>query len=116
MGRSLLVMGAIMGADVRLCGPRELWPPDDVQAAARERADESGARITLTDDPAEALPGADFVCTDVWVSMGEPEDVWHERVRLLSPHQVNRGAMDWPRAGAAAARAGRSRSAAGAPW
>jgi ornithine carbamoyltransferase len=94
MGRSLLVMGAIMGADVRLCGPRELWPPDDVQTAARERADESGARITLTDDPAEALPGADFVCTDVWVSMGEPKDVWHERVRLLSPYQVNRGAMD----------------------
>jgi ornithine carbamoyltransferase len=85
MGRSLLVMGAIMGADVRLCGPRELRPPDDVQAAARERADESGARITLTDDPAEALPGADFVCTDVWVSMGEPKDVWHERVRLLFP-------------------------------
>jgi ornithine carbamoyltransferase len=93
-GRSLLVMGAIMGADVRICGPRELWPPDDVQQIAHERADASGARITLTDDPAAALPGADFVSTDVWVSMGEAKDVWHERIRLLSAYQVNRAALD----------------------
>ena len=67
-GRSLLVMGAIKGADVRICGPRELWPPADVQALAAERAQQTGARITLIDDPSEALPGAEFVPTDVWVS------------------------------------------------
>ena len=93
-GRSLLVMGAIMGSDVRICGPRELWPPADVQAIAAERAERTGARITLTDDPGEALPGSDFVSTDVWVSMGEPKDTWTERVRLLTPYQVNRAAMD----------------------
>ena len=93
-GRSLLVMGAIMGSDVRICGPRELWPPADVQAIAAERAEHTGARITLTDDPVEALPGSDFVYTDVWVSMGEPKDTWAERVRLLTPYQVNRAAME----------------------
>jgi ornithine carbamoyltransferase len=93
-GRSLLVMGAIMGADVRICGPRELWPPDDVQEIARERATASGARIALTDEPDEGLRGADFVSTDVWVSMGEPKDVWRERVSQLSPYQVNRAAME----------------------
>ncbi|HEX5820391.1 MAG TPA: ornithine carbamoyltransferase [Solirubrobacterales bacterium] len=93
-GRSLLVMGAIMGSDVRICGPRELWPPDDVQEIARERATASGARIALTDEPEEGLRGADFVSTDVWVSMGEPKEVWRERVSQLSPYQVNRAAME----------------------
>jgi ornithine carbamoyltransferase len=93
-GRSLLVMGAIMGSDVRICGPRDLWPPADVQAIAAERAAQTGARITLTDDPGEALPGSQFVSTDVWVSMGEPKDTWAERVRLLTPYQVNGAAMD----------------------
>jgi ornithine carbamoyltransferase len=65
IGRSLLVMGAIMGAAVRICGPRELWPPSDVQALAHERAERSGAQITLTDDRDEALSGTDFVYTDV---------------------------------------------------
>jgi ornithine carbamoyltransferase len=94
MGRSLLVMGAIMGSDVRICAPQELWPPEEVRAIAAERAEQSGARVTLTDDPDEALPGADFVHTDVWVSMGEPKEVWDERVRLLAPYQVNRAAME----------------------
>jgi ornithine carbamoyltransferase len=94
MGRSLLLMGAMMGSDVRICGPKELWPPDDVQRLAAERAAASGARITVTDDLDEALPGADFVYTDVWVSMGEPKEVWDERVRLLLPYQVNRAAME----------------------
>lgn len=93
MGRSLLVMGAIMGADVRICSPKELWPPADVQASAAERAAESGARILLTEDPNEALPGADFVMTDVWVSMGEADSVWAERIKLLTPYQVNSAAM-----------------------
>jgi ornithine carbamoyltransferase len=94
VGRSLLVTGAIMGSDVRLCGPRELWPPEDVQAIARERAAQTGARLTLTEDPAEALPGADFVHTDVWVSMGEPKDVWDRRVALLGPYRVDRAALE----------------------
>lgn len=91
--RSLLVMGSIMGSDVRICGPRELWPPDDVQAIASERAALSGARITLTDDRDEALTGADFIYTDVWVSMGEAKDRWTDRVGLLAPYQVNAAAL-----------------------
>jgi ornithine carbamoyltransferase len=94
MGRSLLVTGAIMGSDVRICAPEGLWPDKDVQDLARERAEESGARITLTADPAEALPGADFVHTDVWVSMGEPDDVWRTRVQELTPYQVNARALE----------------------
>jgi ornithine carbamoyltransferase len=101
MGRSLLVMGAIMGSDVRICAPEDMWPDKEVQDVAGERAEESGARITLTADPAEGLRGADFVHTDVWVSMGEPKDVWAARVRDLTPYQVNADAMartDNPRA------------------
>jgi ornithine carbamoyltransferase len=94
MGRSLLVTGAILGADVRICAPEALWPDKDVQDLARERAEESGARITLTADPAEALPGAQFVHTDVWVSMGEPDDVWRSRVEELTPYQVNTAALE----------------------
>ncbi|MGH3505872.1 MAG: ornithine carbamoyltransferase, partial [Nocardioidaceae bacterium] len=93
MGRSLLVMGAIMGSDVRICAPEDLWPGKDVQDLAHERAEESGARITLTADPKEGLAGADFVHTDVWVSMGEPKDVWESRVRDLTPYQVSAEAM-----------------------
>ena len=94
MGRSLLVMGAIMGSDVRICAPQSLWPPEAVQEIARIRAAASGARLLLTEDPAAALPGADFVHTDVWVSMGEPKEVWDERVRRLVPYQVNREVME----------------------
>jgi ornithine carbamoyltransferase len=93
MGRSLLVMGALMGADVRICGPEALQPPADVVAIAHDLAAASGARITVTADPAEAVSGADFVHTDVWVSMGEDAGVWRERVDLLRPYQVNRGLM-----------------------
>jgi ornithine carbamoyltransferase len=94
MGRSLLVMGAIMGADVRICAPRELWPPADVQELAREHAEASGARLMVTDDRGAALPGADFVYTDIWVSMGEPKESWDARVRALKPYQVNAAAME----------------------
>jgi ornithine carbamoyltransferase len=94
MGRSLLVMGAIMGSDVRICGPDALLPPPDVQQLAAERSAESGARITVTDDREEALRGADFVYTDVWVSMGEPQEEWFKRVALLKPYQVNRQALE----------------------
>jgi ornithine carbamoyltransferase len=94
MGRSLLVTGAILGADVRICAPEALWPDKDVQDLAHERAEESGARITLTADPAQGLRGADFVHTDVWVSMGEPDDVWTARVEELTPYQVNATALE----------------------
>lgn len=94
MGNSLLVTGAIMGSDVRICAPRELWPAQEVQDAAMARAEESGARVTITDDPDEALPGSDFVETDVWVSMGEPADVWNDRIKLLRPYQVNTAALE----------------------
>jgi ornithine carbamoyltransferase len=94
MGRSLLVTGAILGADVRICAPEALWPDKDVQDLARERAEESGARITVTADPGEALPGADFVHTDVWVSMGEPHEVWKARVEELTPYQVSATALE----------------------
>ena len=94
MGRSLLVMGAIMGADVRICAPEDLWPGKDVRDIAVERAHESGARITLTAAPEEALRGVDFVHTDVWVSMGEPKEVWQSRVAELKPYQVNAQALE----------------------
>jgi ornithine carbamoyltransferase len=89
MGRSLLVMGALMGSDVRLAGPAELHPPKDVVQVAEDIARRTRARITLTEDPAEAVSGADFIHTDVWVSMGEAKDVWAERVKVLAPYQVN---------------------------
>jgi len=89
MGRSLLVMGALMGADVRLAGPAELHPPKDVADLARDIAGRTGARVTITEDPRQAVAGVDFVHTDVWVSMGEAKDVWTERVTVLTPYQVN---------------------------
>ena len=94
MARSLLVMGALMGSDVRLAGPRELQPPKDIIAAAEDIARQTGARITVTDSVAQAVAGADFIHTDVWVSMGEPKDVWEQRVRLLAPYQVNAGLLE----------------------
>jgi ornithine carbamoyltransferase len=94
MGRSLLVMGALMGADVRLAGPASLAPPDDVVATAREIADRTGAQVTIRDDVGAAVAGVDFIHTDVWVSMGEPKEVWDERVRLLGPYQVNAALLE----------------------
>jgi ornithine carbamoyltransferase len=88
MGRSLLVTGAIMGSDVRIITPAELRPPQDVVDMAMTLAAGSGARITITDDVA-AVDGVDVVHTDVWVSMGEPKDVWADRAAILTPYQVN---------------------------
>jgi len=93
MGRSLLVMGALMGSDVRLAGPDELHPPKDVLVIAQDIADRTGARITITDDVRGAVAGVDFIHTDVWVSMGEPHEVWNERIKELLPYQVNAKAM-----------------------
>jgi ornithine carbamoyltransferase len=89
MGDSLLVGAAKMGMDFRIAAPRVLQPDAVLVKACREIAWETGARLTLTEDIAEAVRGADFLYTDVWVSMGEPDSVWEERIRLLAPYQVN---------------------------
>lgn len=93
MGNSLLVTGAIMGADVRIVAPKSLWPDEKVQAIAREKALVSGARITLTEDVSEGVAGVDFVHTDVWVSMGEPAEVWAERIDALRPYRITADVM-----------------------
>jgi len=89
MADSYLVGGAKLGMDVRLSSPKELWPSGEFIARAHELADETGARITITEDVEEAVKGADVLLTDVWVSMGEPTEVWAERIKLLLPYQVN---------------------------
>jgi ornithine carbamoyltransferase len=93
MGNSLMVGGCKLGMDVRLCGPKHQWPEESLVETCREIAAETGARLTLTDDVAEGVRGADYLYTDVWVSMGEPESVWEERVGLLKPYQINAEAM-----------------------
>jgi ornithine carbamoyltransferase len=75
---------------VRLCGPRKLWPAEEIVTIGRNLAEKSGARLTITDDPQGAVAGVDFVHTDVWVSLGEPKAVWKERIELLRPYQVDR--------------------------
>lgn len=92
-GRSLLVNGALIGADVRIVAPKQLWPSDEVVEAAEAIAGETGARITLTESIDEGVAGVDFVHTDIWVSMGEPKEVWDERIALLKPYQVNASLM-----------------------
>jgi ornithine carbamoyltransferase len=93
VANSLLVGGAMMGMDVRMVGPRALWNPDEVIAAAAEIAETTGARITHTEDLDEGVSGVDFVYTDVWLSMGEPKEKWAQRIELLHPYQVNADLM-----------------------
>jgi len=93
MGNSLMVGGCKLGMDVRLCGPKHQWPEEELVAQCREIAAETGARLTLTDEVAVGVKDADYLYTDVWVSMGEPESVWEERVKLLKPYQINAEAM-----------------------
>lgn len=93
MGNSLLVTGAIVGADVRIVAPRSLWPGHDIQALAHERAKESGARITITDSLEEGVRDVDFVHTDVWVSMGEPIEMWADRIDLLRSYRIDASVM-----------------------
>ena len=89
MGHSLMIVGCLMGMDVRLCGPKQLWPSDHYTTIARELEKKYGAKLTITDDPEAAVEGVDFIHTDVWVSMGEPKEVWKERIDLLKRYQVN---------------------------
>ncbi len=93
MGHSLLMLGAIMGCDVRLVAPKANQPEQEYQDMAAARAKETGARITITDDIEKGVKGVDFVHTDVWVSMGEPKEVWESRIKLLKPYQVNMDLM-----------------------
>ncbi|ATW51192.1 ornithine carbamoyltransferase [Streptomyces peucetius] len=88
MGNSYLVTGALLGMDVRIVAPRAYWPAEQIVAEAHRVAAASGARITLTEDIAEGVRGADFVATDVWVSMGEPKEIWDERIKVLAPYAV----------------------------
>jgi ornithine carbamoyltransferase len=94
MGNSLLVGGAKLGMDVRLVGPRDRWPEQSLVEESKQIAAASGARITLTDDPAAGVKGVDFIYTDVWVSMGESHDAWAKRIELMKPYQVNRQLME----------------------
>ena len=93
MGDSLLIGAARMGMDVRLCGPEKTWPDEDVMRYARDLAAKSGADITLTSDVDEGVRGVDFVYTDVWLSMGDPESEWEERIGLMKPYQVDADMM-----------------------
>ena len=93
MGNSLLVTSALLGSNIRIASPKQLWPNQEVQDVANKLAKSSGAKILFTEDMDEALPGSDFVHTDVWVSMGESEEKWKERVELLGNYQVNYEAL-----------------------
>ena len=89
VANSLLISAALMGMDVRMVAPAQLQPETEIIDAAHDLAATSGARITITDDPTTGVAGVDFLYTDVWVSMGEPKEVWDERINLLRPYQIN---------------------------
>jgi len=89
MGNSLMLAGCLMGNDVRLVAPKQLWPNQTNTKMAKALAAKSGAKLTITADIKSGVKGVDFLHTDVWVSMGEPTDVWGERIKLLSRYQVN---------------------------
>jgi ornithine carbamoyltransferase len=94
MGNSLMVGGCKFGMDVRLCAPRDLWPEDDLVKTCRTIAEGTGARLTLTEDVSEGVAGVDYLYTDVWVSMGEAKEVWAQRIKELTPYQVNQDVVD----------------------
>lgn len=94
MGNSLMVGAAKMGMDIRLVAPTSFWPDEALVAECRAIAQETGARITLTEDVEEGVHGVDFLYTDVWVSMGEPKEAWAERVSLMKPYQINQQVLD----------------------
>jgi len=94
MGNSLMIGAAKMGMDFRSAAPKSLLPDDGLVKQAREIAGKTGAKITLTEDAKAAVKDSDFLYTDVWVSMGEPDSVWEERIQLLKPYQVNKTLME----------------------
>ncbi|WP_260513133.1 ornithine carbamoyltransferase [Serratia fonticola] len=89
MGNTLLEAAALVGMDLRLVAPKACWPQAELVAECQALAQQTGGKITLTEDIAEGVQGADFLYTDVWVSMGEAKEVWQERIALLRPYQVN---------------------------
>ncbi|WP_409484267.1 ornithine carbamoyltransferase [Arsenicicoccus dermatophilus] len=94
VGNSLLISGAMLGMDVRMVAPRQQQNTDEIVRKAKEIAERTGARITVTDDVREGVKGCDYLYTDVWVSMGEPKEVWDERIALLKDYQVNAALME----------------------
>ncbi len=93
MGNSLMIAGCLMGMDVRIAAPKELWPDDEMLEYARELEKVNKGTLTLTEDPLEAVKDVQFIHTDVWVSMGESAEAWAERIKLLKPYQVNAALM-----------------------
>jgi len=89
MGNSLMVGSAKMGMKFRAVAPKNLWPNEELVKTCQEIAKETGATIEFSDDPVKGVKGADFLYTDVWVSMGEPEAVWEQRINIMKPYQVN---------------------------
>lgn len=94
MGNSLMILCAKMGMHFVACAPKKYFPNEELVKQCRKYAQESGATITLTEDVKEGTKGADVICTDVWVSMGEPDEVWEERIRELTPYKVTREVME----------------------
>ena len=94
MGNSYMIACAKMGMHFVACAPEKYFPNQELVEECRAFAEESGATITLTEDPWEGVKGADVICTDVWVSMGEPDNVWEERIRELSPYKVTKQIME----------------------
>lgn len=90
MGNTMMEAAALVGLDLRLVAPKGCWPDSELVEACRKAAEKTGGKITLTEEIAEGVNGADFIYTDVWVSMGEPKEVWQERIALLRDYQVNR--------------------------
>ena len=94
MGNSLMVGSAKMGMKFRAVAPKNLWPNEELVKKCKEIAKETGAVIELADDPVKGVKSADFLYTDVWVSMGEPEEAWQQRIELLTPYQINSKTME----------------------
>lgn len=94
MGNSLMVGGVKLGMDVRIAAPQKLWPNQELVETCRQIAAQTGAKLTLTESVEEGVKGVDYLHTDVWVSMGEPDSVWQERIELLKPYQVNQQAVE----------------------
>ena len=93
MGNSLMVGGVKMGMDIRIIAPKKLQPAKDLVKQCQEIAKETGAKLTVTDDVEKGVKDLDFIYTDIWVSMGEPDSVWKERIKMLMPYQVNAALM-----------------------
>ena len=93
MGDSLLIGGAKMGMDVRLCGPKQCWPQQSIIDEANSIAQKTKAKVTITESLKDGIKDCDFLYTDVWLSMGEPEEKWAERIKLLKPYQINADVM-----------------------